>query len=230
MADILFSNQYFCVALTLVAFAIGSALQKKWKLAILNPIILGAFLIMGVLLLLDVPNETYQEGCRILNYLLTPATICLAISFYEQFQVMKKQMGALCLGVIAGSVCCLGTIYILCMFFGFDRVLTMSLLPKSITNAIGVVLSEEIGGMAAITTAGIAITGTFGNIAGPAMCKLFKIHDPIAQGVAFGTASHVIGTSRASEMSELAGAVGSLALTIAGILTAVLLSFVTQFL
>ena len=165
-----------------------------------------------------------------LNYLLTPATICLAISFYEQYRAMRSHMGALMIGTVAGTICCLGTIYILCRFWGFDRVLTLSLLPKGITNAIGVVLSEEIGGIAAITSTGIAVTGTFCNICGPALCKLFKIEHPIAQGVAFGTASHVIGTARASEMSALAGATGSLALTIAGLFTALLLSFTAQFL
>lgn len=230
MGELLSANQFFCVALTLVAYSLTSALQQKLKNPLFNPIILGAFLIMGVLLLLDIPNAVYQEGCKILNYLLTPATICLSISFYEQYQAMKKHMGALCIGVVVGSVCCLGTIYILCKVFGFERVLTMSMLPKGITNAIGVVLSGEIGGIAAITTTGVAITGCFGNIAGPALCKILRIHHPIAQGVAFGASSHVIGTARAAEMDELAGAVGSLALTIAGILTALLLSFTAQYL
>lgn len=230
MTEVLTSNTFFCMALTLVAFGLGSALQNKFKLAILNPIILAAIMVVCVLLALDIPNAVYQEGCAILHYLLTPATICLAISFYEQFQSMKKQMGALCIGVVIGCICCLGSVYFLCHFFGFDAVLTASLLPKGITNAIAVAASREIGGLAAVTTAGTAITGTFGNIAGPALCKLFRIDHPIAQGVAFGTASHVIGTTRAAEMSELSGAVSSLALTIAGIFTSVLLSFAAQFL
>lgn len=230
MTDLLLSNSFFCVTLTLVAFSVGSALQQRFKLAILNPIILGAVLVICVLLALDIPNSVYQQGCVILNYLLTPATICLAISFYEQFQAMKKQMGALCIGTIAGCVCCLGSIYILCQLFGLDRVLTASMLPKGITNAIAVAASQEIGGIAAITSCGTAVTGTFGNIAGPALCKLFRIRHPIAQGTAFGTSAHVIGSTRAAEMSELAGAVGSLALTIAGIFTSVLLSFAAPYL
>ena len=230
MTDLLFSNQYFCITLTLVVFAFTNALQQKYKYAILNPIILSALIIIGILSVLDVPNATYQAGCQILNYLLTPATICLAIGFYEQFQAMRDHMGAIFLGTVAGTVCCLGSIYILCRFFGFERVLTMSLLPKGITNAIGVALSKEIGGIAAITSTGIAITGTFCNITAPAMSKLMKIDHPIAQGVAFGSAGHVIATSRAAEISALAGATGSLALTIAGLFTALLLSFTAQFL
>lgn len=230
MADLLFSNQYFCIALTLVVFSFVNALQVKYKHPLLNPIVISAAIIILILCLLDVPNATYQAGCQLLNYLLTPATICLAIAFYEQYQSMRGHMGALIAGTVAGTVCCIGTIYILCRFCGFDRVLTLSLLPKGITNAIGVVLSQEIGGIAAITSTGIAVTGTFCNICGPALCKLFRIQHPIAQGTAFGTSGHVIGTARASELSALAGAAGSLALTIAGLFTALLLSFTAQFL
>ncbi len=230
MIDSLFSSQYFCVALTMGAYALGSALQKKWRLAVLNPIVLSAFAIIALLLALDVPNSVYQEGCRLMQMLMTPATICLAISFYEQFQNLKKQLPAVLLGVLLGSLCCLGSIWGMCVLFGLDREITVSLLPKSITAAMGVPLSQELGGIGAITTAAIALTGTLGNIAGPWLCRVFRITDPIAQGVAFGTGSHVIGTTRAQEMSTLAGAVSSLSLTIAGLLTVVILSFLAQFL
>jgi len=229
MTDLLFSNQYFCVALTVVVFSFANGLQQKFKYAILNPIVISAGIIILILTVLDVPNTTYQAGCQMLNYLLTPATICLAIAFYEQFRAMRRHMSAIILGVVLGTVCCLGMVWLLCTFWDFDRVLTLSLLPKSITNAIGVALSEEIGGIAAITTGAIAVTGTFGNIAGPGICRLLGIRHPIAMGVAFGTASHVIGTSKATELSRLAGAVGSLSLTIAGLFTVVLLSFLSQF-
>ena len=159
MHEFLNGSTYFCVTLTLVAFAFGAACQKKFKLAILNPILIGAAIVMVALHLLNIPNETYQSACRVLSYLLTPATICLAISFYEQFQRLKKHLIAICVGVLAGTVASLGTIYLLGLAFGLDRVLTLSLLPKSITTAIGVALSEEIGGIAAITTAAIAVTG-----------------------------------------------------------------------
>ena len=230
MSELLTSNAYFFLALTLGTFLLCSAIQKRTGLAVLNPIILSAALIMVMLTVLDIPNSVYQEGVRILNFLLTPATICLAISFYEQFQAMKKQIVPLCIGIVVGSVCCLGCIYILSQVFGFDHVLTVSVLPKGITNAIAVALSEELGGIAAITTAGTAVTGTFCHITGPALCRFFRLNDPIAQGVAFGTASHVIGASRAAEMSELAGAVASLSLTIAGIFTCLLLSLSAQYL
>lgn len=229
MADFLLANQFFCVALTVCAYAFGAAVQKKWRLAILNPILISAGLIIALLSWLNVPNSTYQAGCQVLNYLLTPATICLAISFYEQFRDMRQHLGAIFLGVILGSVCCVGSIYLAGRLLGFDRVMILSLLPKSITNAIGVALSTEIGGIAAITTAGIAVTGIFGNMAGAAICRIFRIRHPLAIGVAFGTASHVMGTAKAGELSRLAGAVGSFSLTAAGLLTALSLSFLSQF-
>ena len=229
MTELLSSNTFFFTALTILAFSIGAFIQGRFKLAVLNPILLGGALVMALLLALDVPNETYQAGCKVLSFLLTPATICLSISLYEQFQTMKQHMGAIFLGLLLGTVCCLGSIWLLCRLFGFDRVLSLSMLPKSITTAIGVSLSEELGGIAAITSAAIVITGILTNMAGPALCKLLHIHHPIAQGVSFGTAGHVVGTAKAAELSQLTGAVSSFSLTITGILTTLLLSFLAQF-
>lgn len=229
MSEFFQGSTYFSVTLTLVAFALGSLCQKKWKIAILNPILLSAILIIAVLRVLDIPNATYQAGCSILSYLLTPATICLAISFYEQFRSLKQHLVAAAIGVLAGTVASLGCIWLMCSVLGLNRELTLSLMPKSVTTAIGMALSTEIGGIGAITTAAIVITGIFGNIIGPALCKLFRLKSEVAQGVAFGTSSHVIGTTRAAEMSQLSGAVSSLSLTLAGLFTCVLLSFLAQF-
>jgi len=230
MTEFLNSSSYFCVLLTLVAFALSSAIQKKWKLAILNPILLSAVMIICALKVLGVSNTVYQEGCKVLSYLLTPATICLAIGFYEQYQKLKDQLWAIVAGVSVGGIGCLGCIYLMCLMFDIDRVLMLSMLPKSITAAIGVAVSQEIGGIAAITTVSIAFAGIFGNILGPTLCRIFGIRDEIAMGVAAGTASHVIGTTRITEVSKLAGAVGSLSLTLCGLMTALILSIVAQYL
>ena len=229
MHDFLSSSSFFAVTLTLVAFAFGSACQKKWKWAVLNPILIAAALIIAVLKLLDIPNAVYQDGCAFLTYLLTPATICLAISFYDQFQKLKSHLAAAVLGILAGTVASIGTIWALTNLFRLDEAITASLLPKSVTTAIGVALTQEIGGVAAITTAAIVITGIIGNITGPALCRLFRLKSEVAQGVAFGTSAHVIGTAKATELSQLTGAVSSMSLTVAGIITAVILSFLAQF-
>ena len=223
MNELLSPSGYFFVALTLCAYALGTLIQRRWRYALLNPIVLAAAGIMAVLILLDIPNETYQAGCGILSYLLTPATICLAISFYEQFQTLKKQLPAVLLGVAAGTVSCLGFLWVVGKLLGLDRALLVSLLPKSITTAIGLSLSQELGGIAAVTTACIVVTGALGNILGPWLCRLLKLRSPIAQGVAFGTSAHVIGTAKANEISGLTGAASSLSLVVAGLLTALLM-------
>ena len=229
MHEFLSSSSFFAVTLTLLAFAFGSACQKKWKWAVLNPILIAAAVIIAVLKLLHIPNSVYQDGCAFLSYLLTPATICLAISFYDQFQKLKSHLAAAVLGILAGTVASIGTIWAMANLFRLDAAITASLLPKSVTTAIGVALTEEIGGMAAIATAAIVITGIIGNITGPTLCRLFRLKSEVAQGVAFGTSSHVVGTAKAVELSQLTGAVSSMSLTVAGIFTAVILSLLAQF-
>ena len=230
MCELFSASTYFFAALTVVVFALASACQKKLKLVIFNPVLVSVLVIIGLLTVLDIPYAVYQESCRILSYLLTPATICLAISFYEQIDRLKKHLLPIMIGVLCGVLCSIGSIYLMSKAFGLSDAMMFSLLPKSVTTAIGVVLSEEMGGIAAITTAVIIITGISGNILMPPLCKWLRLEAPIAQGVATGTSSHVIGTTRAFEMSEMAGAVSSLSLTIAGLITSVLLSFLAPYL
>lgn len=225
MIDLLTSSGFFAIVLTLAAFLIGRFCQEKGKRAVFNPILIGAALVMLVLWALDVPLEQYQQDCKALSFWMTPATICLAIGFYEQLQSLKKHLGAIALGVTAGTMASLLSVWGMCKVFGFSQVLTVSMLPKSVTTAIGVAISDQAGGIGAVTTAAIILTGILGNIAGPMLAKIFRLEDPVSQGVAYGTASHVIGTSRATEVSQMTGAVSSLALTLAGLLTVVFLSF-----
>ena len=230
MSELLYNSAYFSIALTLLAYAAGAAIQKKFKSPICNPILIGTILVICVLILLDIPASVYQSNCKALSYLMTPATICLSIACYEQFQQLKSHITAIFVAILAGTVSCLGMVAVLCHGFSLDQTLTMSLLPKSITTAIGVAISEELGGIGAITTAAIILTGIIGNIMGPWLCKVLKLRSEIAQGAAFGTASHVIGTAKAAEMSALTGAVSSFSLTVCGLLTALILSFLPQFL
>lgn len=230
MHELFSASTYFFTALTVIAYALAAACQKKLRMVVFNPILMSALAIIAFLTVLDIPSSVYQESCRVLSYLLTPATICLAISFYEQIDRMKKHLFPIAVGVLSGVICSIGSICFLSKLFALSDTILFSLLPKGITTAIGVALSEELGGIAAITTAAISITGISGNILMPTLCKWFHLKHPIAQGVAIGTSAHVIGTTRAFEMSEMAGAVGSLSLTIAGISTSVLLSFLAQYL
>lgn len=211
------------VTMTLFAYQAGLLCQKKFKLPIFNPILVGAVLLILLLKWMGMETAQYTSGMKLISWLMTPATICLAIPMYEQFQVLRKNLKGILIGVAAGALSCLAVIGGVALLLQFDRNLTVSLLPKSITAAIGVPLCQLLGGTASITTLGISVTGITGNMFGVSLCKLFRITDPIAQGVAFGVGSHVIGTAKASEVDPLTGAVSSLSLVVAGLLTAVLL-------
>lgn len=230
MAEFLQELSLLALVLTLGAYQIGLWCRKKWNNPLCNPLLIAVILVIGVLLLTGYPIENYQEGTKGLSWLLTPATVCLALPLYEQLKILKKNLIAIFAGIGAGTLTSLGGIFLLCRLFALDRQVTVSLLPKSITTAMGIVLSGESGGIASLSAAAIIVTGILGSLAGTALCKLLKLTDPIAQGVAFGTASHVIGTTKATELGSLQGAVSSLSLAIAGILTAVLFPIVCMFL
>lgn len=216
------------VSLTLIAFLLGQKIQKKLRSPILNPILVAVILVLLFLALTGMPVADYKAGMGSLSWLLTPATICLAVPMYEQFQILKKNLPMIVAGVAAGAISCLLMVAVFGILVGFEPILTISLLPKSITTAIGVALCDMTGGMAGVTTAAIVFTGIFASIMGPAFCRIFKLTDEIAQGVAFGTAGHVVGTSKANEISPLVGAVSSLSLVVAGLLTAVVLPMVVN--
>ena len=225
MAELLQNFSLFPLVLTLASYQIGLWCQKKTRSAICNPLLIAALLSIGVLLLVGMEPQVYAAGTAGISWLLTPATICLAVPLYEQVQVLRKDLKAIFAGILAGTLTSLASVLLLCILFGLDDVLTISLLPKSVTSAMGMALSEQSGGNAAITTAVIGVTGVVGSMVGTPICKLLKITNPIAQGAAFGTAAHVIGTSKANELGALQGAVSSLSLACAGILTAVLFRY-----
>ena len=220
----------FPVFLTLAAFHVGTLVQKKVKSPLCNPVLVAVILILGFQAVTGMDLNGYKSGNSYISWLLTPATVSLAVSMYEQFQVLRKNTGVLLAGVAAGAISCLGMMFVLCVAVGFAPEMTASLLPKSVTTAIGVPLSEMAGGITPITTAAIIVTGIIASVLGPTLCKLFHLTDDVAKGAAYGTAGHVIGTSKAMEQSELAGAASSLSLVIAGLLTAVIMPMITAYL
>lgn len=210
------------VLITLLAYQAGLSLQKKVKHPACNPILISAALIILFITVTGLPNSDYQAANVRLSWLLTPATVCLAIPMYEQLTILRKNFKVILAGVAAGAVSCVGFVLLLALAFRFDRTLTLSLLPKFVTAAIGVPLCELAGGITSVTTVAIMLTGILGAVLGPTLCKLFRLNDELSRGVAFGTAGHVIATARASELSALTGAVSSLSLVVAGLLTAVI--------
>ena len=226
----LFEIGIFPLILTLAAFRVGQLCAAKWKNPLFNPTLIAAILVILFVLVTGMDVGTYKAGTAAISWLMTPATIALAIPMYEQFQILKKNLPAIVAGVAAGAVSCLVMLVLGGLLLKFDSGIIISLLPKSVTTAIGVSLSEMFGGMGAVTTAAIIVTGIFANMMGVTFCKMFRITDPVAQGVAFGTAGHVIGTAKANEVDPLTGAVSSLSLVVAGLLTAVLFPVLTALL
>jgi predicted murein hydrolase (TIGR00659 family) len=230
MAEFLSELSLFPLVLTMGAFQIGLWCQKKWRSPVFNPILIAVILVICALLLTGYSVENYQAGTACITWLLTPATVCLALPLYEQLKVLRKSLPAILSGVVSGTVTALVSIVGLCRLFQLDTAISVSILPKSITTAMGIVLSEQNGGIPALTTMAIMITGILGSLTGATLCKLLKLDAPIPQGVALGTASHVVGTTKATEMGQLQGAVSSLSLAIAGILTAILFPIACMFL
>ena len=221
MGEFFKSSVFFGVFISLLSYWVGTLFKRKWKLAIFNPLLIGILLTMLALLLFDVDYETYREGADFISYLLTPATVCLAIPLYEQFELLKKNCRAVLLGIASGVLTSLCTVLILSLLLQLDHSAYVTLLPKSITTAIGMGISEELGGYVSITVAVIIVTGMLGNIFAETVCRIFKITDPIAKGVAIGTSSHAVGTAKAMEMGEVEGAMSSLSIVVSGLLTVV---------
>ncbi len=229
MADFLTGLPLFGVALTFGAFQIGLWCQKKTKSALCNPILIGALLVIAVLLITGVSPAVYDAQMAGISWLLTPATVCLAVPLHRHLKTLQKNLPAVIAGVVAGTFSSLACILLMCSLFALDRQLAVSLLPKSITAAIGIVLSEQNSGIPTLTFVSILITGILGNLMGSFLCKHLRLTDPVSQGVAFGTASHLVGTTRAAEVHPIAGAVSSLSLVVAGIFTALIFPLVCNF-
>ena len=226
MAELFQELPLLSLVLTVTAYQIGLWCQKKWHSPLCNPLLIAVILVIAFLLPTGIQIADYQAGMESISWLLTPATVCLALPLYRQLKVLKKQLPAILAGIVAGTLASLGCILLLCMAMQVSEPVGISLLPKSITTAMGIVLSQQNGGIPSLTAAAIAVTGILGSLLGTSLCKLLRIQNPVAQGVAFGTASHVIGTSKAAEIGQLQGAVSSLSLAVAGILTALVFPFV----
>lgn len=221
MENIVLNSATLGVVISLLAYEIGLAARKKWKLPILNPLLISILLVIGILVLFRVDYESYNASAQYLSYLLTPATVCLAIPLYIQLDVLKKNIVAILAGILSGVLASLGSIFAMAMAFGLSHREYVTLLPKSITTAIGMGVSEELGGYVTISVATIIITGVLGNIIAEAVCKLFRIRHAVSRGLAIGTAAHAIGTAKAMEMGEVEGAMSSLAIVVCGLCTVV---------
>lgn len=225
MNEFVESSLFFGAFVSIGAYMLGVFVKNKLKLAILNPLLIAIVLVIGLLLAGKIDYNTYNASAKYVSWLLTPATVCLAIPLYQQLEVLKKNLAAILCGITAGSVAGMASVLGLAVLFGLSHGEYVTFLPKSITTAIGMGVSEELGGVPAITVAVIILTGIQGNIMAPAVLRLLRITHPVAKGLAIGTASHAIGTTKAMELGETEGAMSGLAIAVAGLITVVFAGF-----
>lgn len=219
MSAFLSDSVFFGALLTIVCYAVGLLLKKRFRLAIFNPVLIGVIGVIGVLSACDVEYEAYQQSAQIISYFLTPATVCLALPLYEKLFLLKKYWKIVCLSLLGGVATSLGSVVVLCRLLNLSSEICATLLPNSITTAVGIGLTQEMGGIAPMAAACIILTGIFGSITCEWLFKLLRIHSPIAKGLAIGAASHAIGTSRALELGVTEAAMSSLALAVCGLIT-----------
>lgn len=219
MHEFFSSSVYFGVLISLAAYFLGAWLRKKTGFPLFHPILVSVCLVIALLSILKIDYAVYNQSAKLLSALLTPATICLAVPLYEQLSLLKKHKNAILIGIFSGVITSLLCVLALCMLFKLDHAAYVTLLPKSVTSAIGMGISEELGGYVSITVAVIILSGILGNMTAKSICRIFGITDPVARGVAIGTSSHAIGTTRAMEMGEIEGAMSGLSIVISGILT-----------
>jgi predicted murein hydrolase (TIGR00659 family) len=224
--EILGESLFFGMALSLVAYRIGFGIQKKWKKVFFNPLLIAIVIVIAFLSITGITYETYQYGAKYLSYFLTPVTVCLAVPLYKQLQVLKDNLAAVIISIALGCIAHAGILVALAAFFRLDDQLLLSLLPKSITTAIALGVSSEVGGIQGITVIGVMVAGISGAVVGPTLLKLFHITEPVAQGLAMGSCSHAIGTSKAIELGEVQAAMSSLAIVVTGILTVIVVPWI----
>ena len=229
MNEIFLNSATIGVVISIFAYEIGVFLKKKTNLAICNPMLISILLIIGFLLVSGVEYESYLQSAQYLNYLLTPTTVCLAIPLYQKLALLKENFAAIMISILTGIFASGFSILGMSVLFGLTHEQYVTLLPKSITTAIGMGMSEELGGIVTITVASIVITGIMGNMCGSQICHLFKVKHPISKGLALGTSTHAIGTARAMELGEVEGAMSSLAMVVAGLCTVVAASVFAMF-
>lgn len=221
MMEFIRNSTFFGAVLSLAAYEIGLLLKRKFRMAVFNPLLIAIICVIAVLSLLHIDYDVYNEGGKYISYLLTPATVCLAVPLYEQIHLLKKNIKAVLAGIVSGVIVGMGSILVMAKLFGLSHEIYVTLLPKSITTAIGMGVSEELGGIVTITVAVIIITGVLGNVIAEIVYKIARIEEPIARGLALGTSAHAIGTAKAMELGPVEGAMSSLAIAVAGLLTVI---------
>ena len=223
MADALLSSPFFGLTLSAAAWWAGRRVQKK--IGPLPPLLTAAALVIAVLSLFRIPYERYAAGGDFIKLMLGPVTAVLALNIYNQRSILQKHFFPVLAGCLVGSLTSVGSTLALCRLFHVDEALTASLMPKSVTTAIAMGIAESHGGVAGIAAAAVMVAGLTGAVLAPKLSKLFRVTDPVAEGLAIGSCSHALGTAKAMEIGQVQGAMSSIAICVCGILTSVLALF-----
>lgn len=222
MKNLFDSTAYMGAFLSLGVFFLGKWIQKKTKISICNPLLIAIVCIILFLKCSGIEYDAYYQGAEKLQFFLTPATICLAVPLYRKLELLKKNAFVILISIFAGTISSFISVFVICTLVGSSHDFFVSMLPKSITTAIGMGVCEELGGIVTITVAVIIVTGIVGSILCDVVFRFFHISNPVAQGIALGTSAHAIGTSKALSMGEVQGAMSSLSIAVAGVLTVIL--------
>lgn len=228
MGEFLLESQFFGLFLSLAFFQLARWLNRKAGREVISPLLFATLLCIAVLLVFDIDFEVYNRGAQYLDVLLTPATICLAIPLYRQYELLRRNAVAVLAGSVAGVAAHMAGCLLMLAVFRLEAAEFITLLPKSITTAIGMGVSEEAGGIVTLTVVSIIITGVSGVIMSEGLFKLFKLEEPIAKGLALGNGAHAIGTSKALELGEVEGAMSSLAIAVAGLMTVIVVPLIAN--
>ncbi|GHT00688.1 LrgB family protein [Bacteroidia bacterium] len=213
---------YFGFALTLLVYWIAHAFHQKFKYAITTPLLVTTFAVIGILLAFDIPYETYNDGAKYLGYFLIPATVCFAVPMYRHILLLRANAWPVLISIIIGCTVSVTTVLGLTYAFGLDEIIARSMSSVSVTTAIAIGITTELGGLVPLTVFAVVITGILGAAVGEFVCRTFGIRNKMARGLAIGNSSHAMGTTKALEMGPVEGATSSLAILISGLVTVVL--------
>lgn len=218
------SSVYFGISISIITYFIGKKLQDRLHLSVCNPLVTAVLLIIGFLKIFHIPYADYAVGGSVIRIFLAPVTVCLALPVYREIRMLKRYILPVLLGCTAGCAASVSCVFFLCGLFHLNDTLTVSLLPKSVTTAVACSLSEAGGGIESITVFAVVYTGILGNVLAPVMCRIFRVKNPVEEGLAIGTCSHAVGTAKAFELGEIQGAMSSLAMAVCGMITVLLLA------
>ena len=217
-------NELTGIFLTVVTYGLGMRIKKKWNFAICNPLLIAIILGVATLGIFHISYESFMKSGQFINMLIGPATAVVGLSIYRQRHVLKEFMVPILIGSAVSSICSLGSAWFISNIFALERHVQLSILPKSITTAIALDISAQLGGTESITLMAVVTAGVLGPVINSFLIQLLHLKDPVAVGVAMGSTSHAAGTAKAMEIGKMEGAVSGVCIGTTAVFTSLLVS------